>query len=141
MSEKVKEMVWRFYQENPYIQHLGIDIVSIEAGCARLKLTVNHEHTNTYAIAHGGALMSMADTAMGAVCLSINKKVVTLDMNMNLMKAVPEDKTIYAVGRILHDGARTIVAECDIVDEGNTLYGRARGTFFVLDPFLLLALL
>ena len=134
--EAVKKHILSFYQENPFVQYLGMDVVSIVSGEVKLALQVKHEHTNMYKIAHGGALMSLADTAMGAACLSRNKKVVTLDFNMNLMKAVPENQSVYAVGKILHDGSRTLVAECDIVDAAAKLYGRARGTFFVLEKFV-----
>ena len=133
---RVENLLLSFYQDNPFVQYLGIKLESVEFGKVQHSMQIKHECTNVYKIAHGGALMSVADTAMGAVCLSVNKKVVTLAFNMNLMKAVPEDQLIYAVGRILHNGARTIVAECEIIDEAGNLYGKARGTFFVNEKFV-----
>jgi len=133
---RVENLLLSFYQDNPFVQYLGIKVESVEFGKVQLSMQIKHEYTNVYKIAHGGALMSVADTAMGAACLSVNKKVVTLDFNMNLMKAVPENQLIYAVGRILHNGARTIVAECEIIDEAGNLYGKARGTFFVNEKFV-----
>ena len=132
----VKQHILVFYKENPFVKYLGMDVNEIQSGEVKLSLFVAHEYTNMYKIAHGGVLMSLADTAMGAACLSCNKKVVTLDFNMNMIKAAPEAKQIFAIGRILHDGSRTMVAECDLMDGENNLLAKARGTFFVLERFL-----
>lgn len=133
---EVKQHILAFYKENPFVKYLGMDVNEIKSGEVKLSLFVAHEYTNMYKIAHGGVLMSLADTAMGAACLSCNKKVVTLDFNMNMIKAAPEAMEIFALGRILHDGSRTMVAECDLLDSKNNLLAKARGTFFVLDRFL-----
>ena len=39
-----------------------------------MSLTILHEHTNVYGIAHGGVIMTLCDTAMGAACLSFTQK-------------------------------------------------------------------
>jgi uncharacterized protein (TIGR00369 family) len=132
----VEQHIVAFYKENPFVKYLGMDVVSIKSGEVKLALFVAHEYTNMYKIAHGGVLMSLADTAMGAACLSCNKKVVTLDFNMNMIKAAPEATQIFALGRILHDGSRTMVAECELLDGKDNLLAKARGTFFVLERFL-----
>jgi len=136
MYEKVEQYIMSFYEDNPFVQFLHIDIDKISSGNVQLSMKVLHEHTNVYKIAHGGALMSMADTAMGAACLSCKKKVVTLDFGMNFLRAVPENATAYANARIIHDGLSTMVGECDLVDESGRIFGKAHGTFFVLKKFV-----
>ena len=61
---------------SPFTKHLGVDIVSIDKGNVCVSLTIKHEHTNVYGIAHGGVIMSLCDMAMGAACLSVGKKDV-----------------------------------------------------------------
>lgn len=133
---KVQQHLLSFYDENPFVQYLHIEVASIEAGRVQLDMKVIHEHTNVYKIAHGGVLMTMADTAMGAACLSCGKKVVTLDFGMNFLRAVPEGSAVIARGRVIHDGSRTMVGECDLLAEDGHLFGRAHGTFFVIGSFL-----
>ena len=136
LADAVKKHILTFYEDNPFVQHLGMDVMHIEDGCVKIGLSVEHAYTNFYKIAHGGVLMSLADTAMVAACLSCNKKVVTLDFNMNMIKAVPEGRTLYAMAKIIHNGARTMVASCDLFDGNDQLCATGRGTFFVMADLL-----
>ena len=88
--------------------------------------------SNFYHIAHGGALMSLADTAMGATCLSVNKKVVTQSMNSFFLKASREGAHLTATGHILHNGRKTVVCETEIRDEEGIVLCKATANFFVI---------
>ncbi len=61
------------------------------------------------------------------------KKTVTLEMNMNYIKAIQPETTVLAKATVLHNGSRTLVVEADIYDEAGTLYAKGRGTFFVVE--------
>lgn len=133
LDAQLKKYIISDNRNMPFSKFIGMDnITSVARGEVKVELEVRHDHLNIHGIAHGGVLMAMADTAMWAACSSVNKKVVTLDFNMNMMRAVPENLTIHAVGKILHNGARTLVVECDIVDKAEKIYARARATFFVM---------
>lgn len=134
--EWLRNSLMNVYDKNPYINLLDISIGNLEDGKAELCMpVVEGKHTNLYDIAHGGALASLADTAMGIACATTGKKVVTLEMNMNFIKgAIPQD-ALKAVGRVIHNGKSTIIAECEIMDTQNELILKARGTFFITGMF------
>lgn len=132
---QISDHIEIFYNANPFVQLLKLGVYSIEEGSVTLYMTVASEHTNFYGIAHGGALMSIADTAMGATCLTCNKKVVTLSFNMNCIKALPEGQSLKAIGRIVHNGSRTMVCEADLIDNDDNLIAKATATFFVIGKF------
>lgn len=134
--EWLRENLITIYDENPYINLLGISIRSVEEGKAELCMPVTAgKHTNLYNIAHGGALASLADSAMGIACATTGKKVVTLEMNMNFIKGASPQEAIIAIGQVIHNGKNTIIAEGDIVDSKKQLLAKARGTFFVTGEF------
>lgn len=136
VSERVKKLMLSFYEDNPFVKQLKIQLIDVKFGRVALRMPIDEEfHINAYRIAHGGALMSLADTAMGAACLTLNKKVVTLDFNMNCIKGAPGKCAVIAIGKVLHNGARTIVVEAEVTGEKGELYAKARGTFFVLEKF------
>lgn len=135
IQEDVEKYILSFYDDNPFVQYLHMDILNIGSGEVRLALQVVHEHTNVYKIAHGGVLMSMGDTAMGAACLSCRKRVVTLDFHMNFIRAVPTGQQVIARGRVVHNGLRTMVCECDLLDEAGQVFAKSGGTFFVTGHF------
>ncbi|WP_425058257.1 Acyl-coenzyme A thioesterase PaaI [Sporomusa carbonis] len=136
-NEFLKDHLYEIYNQNPFVDLLQIKIVELQEGAAKLTMpVVNAKHTNLYNVAHGGALASLADTAMGVACATTGKKVLTLDMNMNFIRSAKPRETISAVGRVVHNGTHTMVAETDIVDSMNNLILKARATFFVIGNFL-----
>lgn len=132
----VCKRIENFYEENPYVQLLKLNVESIEEGEVALVVEVEDKHTNFYGIAHGGMLMSVADTAMGATCLSCNKKVVTLSFSMNFIKAMPTGSKIKAIGKVLHNGSRTMMCETELFNEEGIVIGKASGSFFVMGEFV-----
>ncbi len=80
--------------------------------------------------------MTMADTAMGAVCLIYNKKVVTISLGMEFMHAVPLTQRILTSAKVLHDGSRTMVCECEILSEEGKLFAKAHAVFYVIGKFV-----
>ncbi len=124
------------YEENPYLKLLEMDIVKLDEGYAELSMPiVENKHTNLYRIAHGGAIASLADTIMGVACATTGKKVVTLEMNLNFIKGAPPQAAVIGMGKIIHNGKSTIIAEGKIVDGDNNLIAQSRGTFFVIGEF------
>ena len=124
------------YRQNAFVRMLSIKLERVEPGLAEVSMPVfASTHTNLHGVSHGGCLASVADTAMGAACSSLGRRVVTLDMNMNFIKAAPADTEVRAIGRVIHNGRQTLVAECDVTGVEERLLVRARGTFFVVGQF------
>ncbi|WP_371371794.1 PaaI family thioesterase [Sporomusa aerivorans] len=136
-SMLLKDHLLKLYSQNAFVTLLKMEILTLDTRLAKLSMPVLADmHTNLYQTAHGGALASLADTAMGMACATTGKKVVTLDMNLNYIRAAECPAALTAVGTVIHDGSRTMVAEADIVDSDGNLIVKARGTFFVTGTFL-----
>jgi len=138
MEEKINDDIlahlYNFYNDNPYVKLLHIRIEEVAYGRVTLSMEASEKLSNFYHIMHGGALMSLADTAMGATCLSVNKKVVTQSMNSHFIRAVSEGTRLFASGTILHNGRKTLVCETRLTDEEGNLFCQATGNFFVIGP-------
>lgn len=134
---RLKEYLYKRHEFDAHVNLLQIKIARIEEGSAELTMPVLQDiHSNLFKVAHGGALASLADTAMGLACATAGKKVVTLEMNMNFIRGAIAQEAIYAKGNLLHNGNRTMVAEAEVVDGMNKVLLKARGTFFIVDTFL-----
>ncbi|MBP2629259.1 MAG: phenylacetic acid degradation-related protein [Firmicutes bacterium] len=120
------------YDQNSYMNLLGIRITKLDQGQSELSMPiVANKHTNLYHIAHGGALASLADAVMGIACATTGKQVVTIEMNINFIKSAVPCSEIKAMGKIIHYGKSTMIAEGEIFDSHNTLIAKTRGTFFI----------
>lgn len=131
----LKDHLHRICSENPFVTLLQMQIIELEEGKAVLSMPIKNKHTNLYNSAHGGALASLADTTMGLACATTGKKVVTLDMNLNYIRNIPYQESLTAVGTLIHNGSRTMVAETDIFNSTKQLVVSARATFFVTGTF------
>jgi len=123
------------YEQNSYVTLLEMKIVKLDERYAELSMPIKSKHTNLYNMAHGGALASLADTAMGIACATTGKKVVTLEMNINFIKGAIPQLGLKGIGKIIHNGKSTMVAEGQILDGQNNLIASSRGTFFVTGRF------
>ncbi len=133
---ELQQDIIEFYHKNAFLEYIHAEYVPVSGGKIQLELTVEAEHTNLYGIIHGGVLMTLADTACGAACLALNKKVVTINLGMDFMHSVPLTTRLIARGRVLHNGRHTMTCECEISDADGKLYAKAHGTFYVLGKFI-----
>ena len=132
MRKPSQEQIIEFYHANTVIDYLEVEVVPTPDGEARLELCADSRHANLYSMAHGGVLTTMADTAMGAKCLALNKRVVTISLSIQFMHAVMTDTPrVFTEATVLHDGRKTMVCECKILDAKGKLYAKANATFFV----------
>ncbi|MDT8900884.1 PaaI family thioesterase [Anaeroselena agilis] len=129
----LKEKLQNLYKRNPFVGLLKMKVEDVKEGEATLSMPIVQAiHGNLFGMAHGGATASLADTAMGLVCISLGKKVVTLDLNINYIYGATDGETVTAVAKVVHNGRQTVVVEAEHRDTAGRLLAKARGTFFVV---------
>ena len=126
------DQIIKFCHDNLVIDYLDVKVVERNEKII-LELTVDERHVNLYNICHGGMLVTMADTAMGAACLALGKKVVTISLTTEFMHAVPFAGKIFTRATVLHDGRQTMTCECEILDAAQKLFAKVHAIFFVIE--------
>ncbi|MEV7194694.1 PaaI family thioesterase [Streptomyces sp. NPDC093510] len=118
----------------PFAAHLGVTFA--EAGPDRVESTLewSPELCTAGGVLHGGAMMSLADTA-GAVCAFLNlppgATTSTVESKTNFLRAV-RSGTARAVARPLHVGGSFVVVQTDVYDDEGRLVGQTTQTQAVL---------
>ncbi|MBR2519617.1 MAG: PaaI family thioesterase [Selenomonadaceae bacterium] len=130
MQKPTREQIIKFCHENTVINFLDIEVVDGDE--IHLELCADSRHANLYSMTHGGVLTTMADTAMGAKCLELGKRVVTVSLTINFMHPMMTGTRIKTEACVLHDGHKTMVCECRLVDGNGKLCAKANATFFVI---------
>ena len=117
----------------PAVVALGLSEATLKSnGDVEFILPVTEIHTNTYGVIHGGLFVTLLDTAMGGACHYLNNiPVVTLNIAASFIGNCRPGSIISIVGRVVHSGRRTMVAEGIICDETGKLLCKSQGTFFV----------
>ncbi|KOX56125.1 thioesterase [Streptomyces purpurogeneiscleroticus] len=110
----------------PFVDHCGIEALDVRAGRTRLRLALRPEHANNLGIAHGGALCTLLDVALGtAARLQAGRPVVTLDMQTRFL--APGRGVLIAEGRVTRAGRSVIFCEAEIRDAAGDLVATATG--------------
>ena len=120
----------------PYMRLLGMRFIAVSDGAATFEMPARPDLYNPNNVVHGGALASLADSAMGFAVFSTlpaGETSATVELHVNLVKAVTADTGILrSTGRVVHRGQQIAVAEAEIVDQQNQLIARASSTIVIL---------
>ena len=105
----------------PLARLLGVRLADATTEAVRLQLDWREELCTSAGAMHGGALMSLADTA-GAVTAFLNLPegatgTTTIESKTNLLAAVRAG-TVTATARPLHAGRTVIVVETELECDG-----------------------
>lgn len=122
------------FEANHFPRSLGIELDSIEAGRARLSLEVKQQHLQLAGIMHGGAIATLIDTAVAFAIVGAsepNARFTTIEMKVNYLSAIREGR-IVADARLIRDGRRIVVAECDLFDSKGQLAAKGLLTYMRL---------
>jgi len=122
------------FATNHFPQMLGIEIDALESGRARLSVEVRRELRQLAGVMHGGAIASLIDTAVAfaiATTSGPEDRFTTVEMKVNYLSAIREGR-ILADARLIRDGRRIIVADCDVFDAGGKLAAKGLLTYIRL---------
>lgn len=120
----------------PFAAGLGIRFETAGPDETVAVLPWSDAHTTAGGLLHGGALMTLADTA-GAVCaflgLPAGARTATTQSGTHLLRAVAGDD-VRATARPVHTGRTQIVVQTDVTDARGRLVARTTQTQAVITP-------
>lgn len=117
----------------PFVDHLGFTLEKFEGGESELHYAPAPEHLNSFAVTHGGAIMTMLDVVMAAAARSVDAAmgVVTIEMKTSFMRAakVATGDKLVGKGLLQHRTRSMAFTEGRIYDSEGQLCAMATGTF------------
>lgn len=119
----------------PFGKHLGIEILEAGAGVARLKMPYRHELTNPAGNLHGGAIATVADSAMAVAIGSVlgtSERHFTVKLEIRY-KATVTDGLIIAEARVTRRKQKLFLGEAVVTNGDDQVIATATGTFMVSD--------
>jgi 1,4-dihydroxy-2-naphthoyl-CoA hydrolase len=119
----------------PFSAALGIRLSGASPRAVQLAMDWRQELCTAGGVLHGGALMSLADTA-GAVCAYLNLPedgdgTTTIESKTNLLAAVRAG-TVSATATPIHAGGSLIVVETELRGDDERLVAKTTQTQAVL---------
>lgn len=121
-----------FGTEIPFVSHLGFVLELFDGGQSAIRYTPKAEHLNSFAVTHGGAVMTLLDVTMAVAARSVAKEmgVVTIEMKTSFMQPAPGDgSALTGKGRLIHRTATLAFTEATLFDAQGRTCAHATGTF------------
>lgn len=116
--------------DDAFSRWLGIEVVDIKPGFAKLQMQVREEMINGFHIAHGGIAFSLADSALAFASNSYGRVALALENNISFMKKVMPGEILTASTEELTLGNRIAVYNITITNQNENQIALFRGTVF-----------
>ncbi|PUE37257.1 PaaI family thioesterase [Limnohabitans sp. Hippo4] len=117
----------------PFVDNLGFTLEKFENGTSELHYSPRAEHHNSFAITHGGAVMTLLDVVMATAARSVEQEmgVVTIEMKTSFMRPAKTtgDEHLVAKGLLLHRTKTMAFTDGKVYDADGQLCAHATGTF------------
>jgi len=119
---------------NPFWTLLGMEIIGIKKGWAKIRLPFTKKLTNGIGVAHGGAIFSPADSAVGMALIGLtarDESISTLEMKINYLKPLSGGEII-AEAQIVHRGTMTAIGDVEVRDGDGNLIAKGLATYAIV---------
>ncbi len=110
---------------------LGMEFVAAERGTATFALDAREDLTRMGGIMHGGAIVSLLDTAAAFAVhtlLEPGSQTVTVDLTVHFLRPVSAGR-IESRARVLRAGRRILVINAEVTDPTGVLIATATTTY------------
>jgi uncharacterized protein (TIGR00369 family) len=124
----------QFALDIPFVETLGMQLWRYDGGFAEVSLELRPEMQNSWAVAHGGVVMTLLDVVMAHAARSVRDDIdhgapgiVTVEMKTSFMR--PATGRLMASGKLLHGTKGLAFCEGSVHDASGALCAHATGTF------------
>ena len=109
--------------EGKFASHIGPYYIKYKYPNTVFGVLIDNKSSNLNEVAHGGFLMSYADSVGGFYAYNkIKKPIVTVNLNCNFIKAVPVNSWLLAKGKVKMCGKSLIFIDIEMFIKKNLVF-------------------
>lgn len=106
-------------------RNMGIEIIDLDYGYAKSRLTVGEKHLNVLGILHGATVLCLADHTAVTARMIFGGEVVALQISANLTEAsIGVEETIYCEARLVEEDQQIVYKEITVYSEKGDLIAK-----------------
>lgn len=116
------------FDKSPYAAFLGMKLLDLKRGYAKVSLRVSDDFQNWDKRIHGGLVSSLIDQAFGCALNTLERNYVAVQLSVNFISTPMANDTLISEGRVLHAGTSLGVAQMVVKDSQGKIIATATGT-------------
>jgi acyl-CoA thioesterase len=125
--ELAQESARIMWAEDTATRHVGMQLLEVAPGRAKLSLTVRDEFTNGHGMCHGGYIFMLADSAFAFACNSHNQRAVAASAAIEFIAAAQRGDLLTAECAEQSRGGRSGLYDTRVTDQNGRLIALFRG--------------
>jgi acyl-CoA thioesterase len=132
-EEKYLKKVMELTNRSPYYRLLKMEILEIRKGKSVIQMPFRKNLTHPYGIVHGGAIASLADSAVAMALIGLVKpsdRITTIEFKINFFTSISQGK-LTAQAKIIYKGSKTAVGEAEVSNEAGKLVAKVIATYMI----------
>ena len=118
------------YDNDPFSQWLGIELINADKGHCSLRMTVRQEMLNGFSIAHGGICYALADSALAFASNSHGSKCVSIETSVSHTASVKKGDVLTAVAEEINYGDKIALYYVTITNQEAKKVALFKGTVY-----------
>ena len=124
MAAEIAGMMWA---DDRASQALGMELLDVRSGYARIRMPIRRDMTNGHGICHGGYMFLLADSTFAFACNSHNQRAIAAGAEIHFVASAHEGDVLTAEGLELHLAGRSGVYDMRVTDQDGRLVALFRG--------------
>jgi len=124
LAEQAGRQMWA---EDTASRGLGMQLLHVGPGTARIQMPVRADMTNGHGICHGGFIFLLADSTFAFACNSHNQRCVAAGAEVHFLAPGQSGQVLTATGQEVHRAGRTGIYDIRVTNENGELIAVFRG--------------
>jgi acyl-CoA thioesterase len=134
MNQTPEILGQRFAQHDAFAKEVGVELLDVSQGYARVKLDLTDKHRNSFGTVHGGVIFTLADAAFAIAANSHGTVAMAINVSISYLKAVTEG-TLYAEANEISRNPKLGTYVVDVTNEAGERIATFHGmTYRKKDP-------
>lgn len=125
-----------FLREDLFAGHVGIELLDVSAGKARVSMEIKPFHFNGAKTVHGGAIFTLADFAFAVASNSHGELAMGINTNISFVKAATGG-TLYAEAQEMSRNKKLATYAVQVTDDAGDLVALFQGMVYRKKELLL----
>ena len=124
IAERCAALMWA---GDAAAQGLGIELVEVGPGMARVSMAVRADMVNGHGVCHGGFIFTVADCAFSYACNTHNHRTVASGADISFLAPARLGDRLQGLGRVRQQGGRSGIYDIEVTDQSGSTIALFRG--------------
>ncbi len=129
-KELAQHIIEKMIKNDAFSRWLGIEILEIGPGQAKIRMTIRDEMLNGFGVSHGGVVFSFADSAFAFASNTRRRIALAVDNHISYPNKINSGDTLIATAKEIHLNHRFGIYEVIVTNQNEQKVAIFKGTAY-----------